>query len=206
MTKRKSARERRREKLIQIGLNLFTKRGYDTISIDEIAAEADISKGLLYYYYPTKRDFYVAVLRYAAEELLHTTESDPHLPPLERLHTGLDAYLRYVEVHAATYIALLRGNLGSDAEIADVLESVRETNLQRTLSEFMPEERSSPVLVLAVVGWLGMVEMISLAWLQKPIGTRDTVCDLCVRAFLSMLRDARALDSRLTLAPYDTLL
>jgi AcrR family transcriptional regulator len=41
-------------------------RSLDTMAIDDIAAEAGISRGLLFHYFPTKRDFHVAVARAAA--------------------------------------------------------------------------------------------------------------------------------------------
>lgn len=53
----------RRQRLVEIGMDLFGHRSYEEISIDDIAAMADISKGLLYYYFPTKHDFYIAVIR-----------------------------------------------------------------------------------------------------------------------------------------------
>ena len=52
----------RRQKLIEIGLDLFSHHVYEEVSIDDIAEIADISKGLLYYYFPTKHDFYLVTL------------------------------------------------------------------------------------------------------------------------------------------------
>jgi AcrR family transcriptional regulator len=69
----RAARERarlqvdeRRTQLLELGLRLFTDRSYDELSIDDIARAAGISKGLLYHYFPSKRDYYVEVVRRAA--------------------------------------------------------------------------------------------------------------------------------------------
>ena len=59
----------RRRQLVEIGLELFSERAYDEIAIDDIAAQAGISKGLLYHYFPSKRDFYVAIIGEAGREL-----------------------------------------------------------------------------------------------------------------------------------------
>ena len=68
----------RRAQLLALGRRLFTERPYDALSIDDIAAEAGISKGLLYHYFPSKRDFYVAVVDEAhftrAAERLHVAQ------------------------------------------------------------------------------------------------------------------------------------
>jgi len=41
---------------------LAGRRPYDEVSIGEIAAAAGVSKGLLYHYFPTKKDFVPAAL------------------------------------------------------------------------------------------------------------------------------------------------
>ncbi|CAN5917892.1 hypothetical protein BH11MYX3_BH11MYX3_28310 [soil metagenome] len=55
--------EQRRAELLAMGVAAFAKRHYDEVSIDDLAAKAKISKGLFYYYFPTKRDLYIAGLR-----------------------------------------------------------------------------------------------------------------------------------------------
>src|SRR5215471_68814 len=101
--------DERRAQLVALGLELFSKRAYDDVSIDDLARVAKVSKGLLYHYFPTKRDFYAATVREPARQLLARTEIDPALPPLERLDKALDAYLDYVEEHGPAFSALLRG-------------------------------------------------------------------------------------------------
>ena len=64
----------RRRQLLALGTALFGSRPYDEVSIDEVARTAGISKGLLYHYFPTKRDFYVATVREAAAELVEPNQ------------------------------------------------------------------------------------------------------------------------------------
>lgn len=103
--------DERRAQLIALGLEQFSDRPYDEVSIDEIAAAAGISKGLLYHYFPTKRDFYAAAIGEAARHLLETTQTPDTVPALERLRAGIGAYLAYVEQHGAAYTALFRGGI-----------------------------------------------------------------------------------------------
>jgi len=44
---------------------MFIEQPYDAFSMDDVATAAGISKGLIYHYFPSKRDYYVAVLRKA---------------------------------------------------------------------------------------------------------------------------------------------
>ena len=173
----------RRDRLIAVGMDLFCQRSYEEVAIDDIAEAADISKGLLYYYFPTKHDFYMAVVQYAAEQLLAATEPDATLEPTERLRTSLDAYFAYVERHARAYVSLLRGGVGVDEQVAAIIDNVRQTYIQRILQNMVPGIALSPAHRIAISGWVGFVEATSIAWLEQRNIDRQALCDLAMRAF-----------------------
>jgi AcrR family transcriptional regulator len=126
--------DERRAQLLALGLQLFGERSYDEVSIDELAREAQISKGLLYHYFPTKRDLYTAALRHAAQQLLDETMPPPELLPEERARRGLETYLAFVERHGPAYVALMRGGLGADREIVPISWKRRERPLRSGFS------------------------------------------------------------------------
>src|SRR3954465_1452084 len=117
--------DERRAQLLAPGLDLFSPRAYDAISIDESALAAGISKGLLYHYFPTKRDFYAAAIREASRQLLDCTRPDESAPPIQRMYRGLEAYLVFVEQRAPAFSALLRGGIGSDPAVAGIVQETR---------------------------------------------------------------------------------
>jgi len=175
------------------------------VSIDEIARRLGISKGLLYHYFPTKKDFFAASVEAAAEQLLERTQIDERLPPPERLRQGLTAYLRFVEGYRATFVALMRGRSGGS--IAKILERTRQRLLDRIVSSlpFPEEQRSDPRVVLALRGWIGFVEALSLEWaarepdtvsLEEPLSlAMETfvTCMACVARGWQLPVDAEAL-------------
>lgn len=76
--------EKRKQDLIRIAYRLFTARGYEHTSVDEIIAEAGIAKGTYYYYFESKEqmleDVVGMMLQAEAEEaeaVLHTDLSVP---------------------------------------------------------------------------------------------------------------------------------
>ena len=178
----------RRQRLIEVGLDLFCNRSYEEVSIDDIAEVADISKGLLYYYFPTKHDFYVAVVRQAAQQLLQETEPDEQLEPAERLRTSLNAYFSYVERHATAYIALLRGGVGVDTQVAGIMDTVRQTYIQRILRSIAGDVALSPAQLIAINGWVGFVEATSIAWLERRDISQEELCELAIAAFSVVFR------------------
>jgi AcrR family transcriptional regulator len=180
----------RREQLVALGVEIFAERPFDEVSIDDIAAAAGISKGLLYHYFPSKREFYVAVVRHSAAEIVVLTEGDPDLPPPERLAASLDRYLEYVQTHARGYATVLRAGIGSDPEVAGVVEGVRAAMAGRILDE-LPLAPPLPAAVrIAVRGWVGFAEAASLDWLERRDLPRDELRDLLIRALTGAVQAA----------------
>jgi AcrR family transcriptional regulator len=170
----------RRAQLLELGRALFNARAYDDISIDDIAAEAGISKGLLYHYFPSKRRFFVEVVRAAAGRMLVLTEPPKaDRTPKERLAVGLDAYLAYVEGNARAYAWLLRSGVGIDAEVRDVLEDARRAIVDRIVEGLgLTGSKTPPNIRIALRGWIGMVEAASLDWVEHRMDMRrDTLRD-----------------------------
>jgi AcrR family transcriptional regulator len=158
--------DERRRQLVELGSRLFSARTYDEVSIDELARAAGISKGLLYHYFPTKRDFYVATVRDAAKDLLDRTFLPSDMDPIARLQGGLDAFLEYVSDHGPAYMSLLRSGIGADLEVARIVDETREAFCTR-LIEGLPVETPGPLLRVALRGWVGFVEAATIDWLAS---------------------------------------
>ncbi|MGH8868040.1 MAG: TetR/AcrR family transcriptional regulator [Actinomycetes bacterium] len=158
--------DERRRHLLEVALHLFSTQSYATLSIDEIAQAAGVSKGLLYHYFPGKRDLFVAVVRLAADQLAAATEPDPSRPADEALRATLDAYLSWVAAHAVGYRTLLRGGLGADEELLGVVEDYRAKVTERVLAGLEPTGDDAEQAVV-VRGWVGFVEAATLEWLAR---------------------------------------
>ncbi len=160
----------RRAQLVELGLAHFGSKAYDDVSIDDIAQAAGISKGLLYHYFPTKRAFYVACVRSAASHLLAMTDTPEDTPPLERLTRGLDTYLEYVRAHGRAYATLMRSGAAVDREVVTIVDNTRAMFLARlTRGMEGAVDLESPLLQIALVGWVGLAEAASLAWVEKCV-------------------------------------
>jgi len=182
--------DERRAQLLRLARNAFSARSYDDVSIDDLAREAKISKGLLYHYFPTKRDLYVAGLREIADELVQRVTSVPtNLPPIERVRNGLEAYLDHVQTHARAFVSLMRGGIGSDPEVAQVIESVR-TRLAAQFFEgspLTPALANDPKVQVVIRGWIGFVEGASIDWCANPRMSLIELRDLLTQLMLGVL-------------------
>jgi AcrR family transcriptional regulator len=179
--------DERRAQLLALGLELFSQSPYDELKIDAIAEKAGISKGLLYHYFPTKRAFYVAILREAAKDLLQVTAFNQESPPLARAQQGTDAYLCYVETHRVAYVALLRGGVGFDAEVSAVIEDTRTQFLARITQGMGVATPLPPLWRLALRGWIGFVEASSLEWAASPEVSKEKLRELILANLLATI-------------------
>ena len=54
--------ESTKEKILRVSLSLFARRGYEAVSVSDIAGELGLSKGALYRHYESKRAIFEAIL------------------------------------------------------------------------------------------------------------------------------------------------
>ena len=191
----------RREELLAVGLRLFSDRPYDELLLDDIAAEAGVAKGLVHYYFGSKRGYYVAIVKAAAVEMRERLDPDPALAPAGRLRRSLDAYLRYVDEHSAGYRTLLGGGIGMDPEVLAIRDAERAFVMDLILQGLDLPGDPAPALRTALEGWLSFVEGVSLEWLVHRDLERDQVRDLLITALAGALTAARAVDPSLDVDP-----
>jgi AcrR family transcriptional regulator len=177
--------QERRDQLIAIGTELFAARPYDEVWIEEVAEIAQVSRGLLYHYFATKRDFFAAVVRSEADQLLRLTEPDPALPLTAQLTRGLDAYLGYVADRRNGYRVLHRAAVAVDEGLRRICEDSIGVQQRRILAALGREMEVTPATGIAVRGWLTFVVSVCLDWLERRTIGRTELRDMCARTLLA---------------------
>ncbi|MGW0179502.1 TetR/AcrR family transcriptional regulator [Nocardia sp. NPDC003345] len=180
--------DERRTQLITLGVKMLGERAIEDISVSEIAAQAGISRGLLFHYFPTKQDFQLEVVRHANAELLARVIPDPTLGLFEMLRDSVGRYIDYVSENRTSYLALLRGPASSSPDLAGLVDQTRRAIVGIILTQvpLTPEEREQPRLVLAVRGWVAFTEETTLSWLRDESIARDELIDLLVESLLAL--------------------
>lgn len=185
--------DERRRRLVALGAELFTRHAFDELSMSAIAREAGISKALLYHYFPSKRDFFVATLAEGAEELRRAVEPDPDAPPAQALLASLGAYLGWVGDHRESYVKLVR-SVATVPEAAALVDEVRELTARRLLDGLGAAAGVPvpPTARIAVRGWLWFLDGAILEWLESDDVERDELLGLVVGTLLGALTAAGA--------------
>ncbi|MCF3123874.1 TetR/AcrR family transcriptional regulator [Streptomyces arenae] len=178
----------RRAELIAIGRKLFADTSYDALSMDDIAKQAGVAKGLIYYYFKSKRGYYLAIIEDSVADLVARAGRHDDLPPVGRVQRTVDGYLRYAEHHQAAYRTIISGGVGFDAEVHAIRDGVREA-LIGTIAEGAYGRKDIPRLArTALLGWLCSVEGVTLDWIGHRDLSRESLCALLVRTLGDTLR------------------
>jgi len=164
--------DERRRQLLELGARLFAAHAYADLSMAQIAREAGISKGLLYHYFPSKQDFFLATLAQGAEELARRTEPDPELSPFEALAGSVDGYLAWIEDNEDAYRRLMEG-AGSVPEVKSLVDGIRDATAARILDGIGAGASPSPRQRTAVRAWLWFMDGAILDWVEHGDLTRE---------------------------------
>lgn len=112
VTKVRLSADQRRAQILESATELFAERGYDAISVGEIAAAADCSKAVLYDHFASKQELAIAaveqhnldLLRHVAEAVAGAAD-EPQAVQYER---GIEAFFEFNEQHTAGCRLLFR--------------------------------------------------------------------------------------------------
>jgi AcrR family transcriptional regulator len=166
----------RRAQLVQIGLELLPTTPVQELTIDEVARRAGISRSLLFHYFATKRDYYTAVTRAAADLLWDHILPAPGTPPEQQVTGMLDRYVGWVETYRESHLAFVRGAAGGDPWVSEVYEETRARLVEAALTALeLPDDALRRQLVLA---WFAFTEDLVGQWVQEPTMSRSELLDL----------------------------
>jgi AcrR family transcriptional regulator len=181
---RRMQNDERRALLLARATQLFGERGYDGVSMSQLAQEADISKALLYHYFPSKRRLFEAALTAGALELRERTRPDPARPPAEQLAATLDAFLGWVQERPGAYAKMLES--AGAREVRETMAQVRAETAARILSGLGPDGER-PATRAAVFGWLAFLDAAILDWIEHGDLSREELHGMLLGTFAGAL-------------------
>jgi AcrR family transcriptional regulator len=198
--------EERRQQLIGVALELFSRRSPDEVSIDEIASAAGISRPLVYHYFPGKLSLYEAALKRASEDLAARFVEPQDGPLGARLLRVMSRFFDFVDDHGPGFSALMRGGPAVPAGAALPMDAVSRTNAlvdsvrQAAYVQILAHlgVRNPPArLELVVRSWISLVESTALIWLDgRRIPRRELEAQL-VHDFAALAAVSAAYDDEM---------
>jgi AcrR family transcriptional regulator len=157
-TVRRMPRAERREQILDAATRAFARNGFTATGLEEVAAEAEISRVILYRHFASKTELYQAVLDRACIRLSENVGSDNFdtntIPALLRAAAADPDGFRLLFRHAAR-----------EPEFRDLIDTLRSTSTEvanRHLSDKIPDgpwrnwaAQLAPAVTLeGVIAWL----------------------------------------------------
>ncbi len=180
--------EQRRAQILDAANVLFAERGYDEVSIEDIASSAGVTRGLVHHYFGGRKDVYIALLdRLAAvhEEQLRPPEGRG---ARARVGDSVSRWLDWTEANRTIYLGTIAP--GEDIADPDVRRAVAEL-VRRAIAvvvDFHADiARDSPRLRYALECWTGMNRAATRRWLRGE-ASRETTHELLVLTLEHVLR------------------
>ncbi|OBG24836.1 TetR/AcrR family transcriptional regulator [Mycobacterium sp. 852002-51057_SCH5723018] len=198
--RRRLSPEDRRAELLALGAEVFGKRPYDEVRIDEIAERAGVSRALMYHYFPDKRAFFAAVVKDEADRLYEATNNPvpAGMTMFEEIRAGVLAYMAYhqqnPEAAWAAYVGLGR----SDPVLLGIDDEAKNRQMEHIMSRIaevvsgMPdtdalEPRVERDLRVIIHGWLALTFEICRQRIMDPTTDADRLADACAHALLDAI-------------------
>jgi AcrR family transcriptional regulator len=113
--------------MLEAGTRLFAEREYDAVSMEEIAAAADVSKPMVYSYFESKQGLFLACVENATHRLMsRVRDATPdELPPDARMWHGMLAVFSFIEEHPDDWALLSPHGPAAGGQLAAGAASIR---------------------------------------------------------------------------------
>ena len=171
--KRMSAAERR-EQLLEVGRGAFAEKGYDAVSVEELAQRAGVTKPIVYEHFGGKEGIYAVILDREVSHLLERVASALQAQGARaRVEAAAEAFLSYIEERPDGFRVLLRDTSrveGANTSWTTVLGDVAD-RVDRLLADELDERGFDRELApLYSRGVIGLIAHIGQWWLEtgKP--------------------------------------
>jgi AcrR family transcriptional regulator len=182
--------EGRRRQILEAARRVFAKQPYPQVSIQDVAAEAGVTRALVHHYFGGKPQLFREVVASLAPEALALIESDPATPIEELVARNTTAWLDFLDEHRELALELAAGGRHSDdPELAAIDERSREQIVDQVILNHTGTLEVAPQVRFLVRSYFALVEGVAREWLSRERATREEAQVLLERSLLALMRD-----------------
>jgi AcrR family transcriptional regulator len=162
--------QQRHQRILDAAAQVFATKGYHGTLVDEIAAEAETSKGGIYFHFPNKQAIFVALLDRLADILRERVESAvvQHASPVDRAEAALRVVFETFGSHRRLTRLFMVEALGAGPEF-----NARMMRLRATFADIIRIHLDDAVATGAIppldtattaAAWFGAVNEVVTRW------------------------------------------
>ncbi len=168
--------------------DLFAERGYEEVSVEDIARAAGVTRGLVHHYFGGRTEVYIALL----ERLDAMREASLRQPEgrsaRARVEDTVSRWLDWTEANRLIYLGTIApGEDIADPEVRRVVADLRGRAVALIATFHADIAQDSPRLRYALECWTGLNRAATRRWLRDE-ATRDTTHELLASTLEHVLR------------------
>jgi len=163
-------RQKSRENIEKIALELFAIKGYHATSISQIAEKAGISKGLLYNYYKSKEHLLDSVIMKVFDEIMRIVQMSENLPAEKQIEQMIIQTTEHLKKNITFWQLYLFLVHQSDVhkKLSELYEKMRDDYLNYVVKLFQEMGSNNPTMEALMLGT--MFDGIGLNYVTAPEG------------------------------------
>jgi AcrR family transcriptional regulator len=187
---RRLDRDERQEQILSVARRMFTELPYAEVSTTAIARETGVQRGLIHYYFGTKRELFLTVVKdLTAQVAYETPPIDENLDLDEIVAVCVRLFLDAAEANATTWFAAVDAEgFGHDPELVRIAAKTRDATVKRMLQVLRITEPTD-TLRAVLRTYSGLADSATREWLQQRSLTRPQVHTLLASALLALITD-----------------
>lgn len=190
--------EEKQRGILQNAATVFAEQGMDKASMSQIASHAQVSKALLYHYYPSKDALIFAIITGHLEELDAeiSAADDPGLPPEQRLRklvgTVLECYRGADNEHKVQLNATAALSDEQRAEITKIERRIVR-HFSTVLHDLNPDldQKQRPLLMPVTMSLFGMMNWVYMWFRDGGRISREDYADVATTLILEGIKAVR---------------
>lgn len=178
-------RNKSREKIEKIALELFALNGYHATSVSQIAKKAGISKGLLYNYYENKEQLLNAVVMKVFDEIMQIVKTSATLPAEKQIEQMIIQTINHLKENITFWRLYLFLIHQSDVllKLSSVWEKMRDDYMKYFVGLFEEIGSTNPAMEAMMLGTI--FDGIGLNYVTAPNGFPiDEIRDYLIEIFV----------------------
>ena len=165
----------RRDQILDAASALFAERGYDEVTIEDVANAAGVARGLVHHYFGGRKEVLLALL-----ERVGVVREEQLRPPVgrsvrARVADSVSRWLDWTEANRTIYLgAIAPGEDVADPEVRRVVDGLVHRAIALVVAFHADIAQDSPRLRYALECWTGLNRAATRRWLRGEAGREVT--------------------------------
>jgi AcrR family transcriptional regulator len=178
----------RREQILDAANALFAERGYDEVSVEDIASSAGVTRGLVHHYFGGRKEVFIALL-----ERLGALREEALPPPVgrnarARVADTVSRWLDWTEANRKIWLGTLaHGDEIADPDVRRVVTELVRRAVALLAAHHADIAEDSPRLRYALECWTGLNRAATRRWLRRE-ASREATHELLASTLEHVLR------------------